>query len=108
MQEVQKRRDELSDIIERNKEIAPLLSPLLEEMIFLEPKLDELKRYPFIRINPDKPWMQKTTPAAKQYKELLQQYVNVVKAVEKSLRSTEEDTSPLLEWLKGCSNVDNR
>lgn len=47
---------------------------------FLEGRLKELKDLPFIRVNPKDPSQQKTTPAAKQYKELLQQYINLVKA----------------------------
>lgn len=47
---------------------------------FLERQLKTLKDMPFIRVNPKDPSQQKTTPAAKQYKELLQQYINLVKA----------------------------
>lgn len=47
---------------------------------FLQKQLTELKRLPFIRVKPDDPTQQKATPASKQYKELLQQYINLVKA----------------------------
>lgn len=47
---------------------------------FLETRLKELKKLPFIRINPKDESQQKATPASKQYKELLQQYINLVKA----------------------------
>lgn len=93
------RRETLLEIVQKNKEIAPVLEPMIEEMLFLEPQLDELKKLPFLRVHPDKPWLQKATPAAKQYKELLQQYINVVKAVQRELQSGEEDTCPLQEWL---------
>ena len=49
---------------------------LIDEIIFVEEQLVYLKTLPFININPKNPMQQKTTPAAKQYKELLQQYNN--------------------------------
>jgi hypothetical protein len=71
---------------------------LLQEKEFLEGQLTELRKLPFIKVDPNNPLRQKTTPAGKQYKELLQQYINVVKALEK-LSINESDTSPLREWL---------
>lgn len=47
---------------------------------FLENRLRELKALPFIRTNPKDESQQKATPASRQYKELLQQYINLVKA----------------------------
>lgn len=49
-------------------------------IIFLENRLRELKELPFLRINPKDKTQQKTTPASKLYKELLQQYINLIKA----------------------------
>ena len=49
---------------------------LIDEIIFIEEKLVELKQLPFIAVNPKNTMQQKVTPAAKQYKELLQQYNN--------------------------------
>lgn len=71
---------------------------LLQEKAFLERHLEELKKLPFIKVNPNNPLQQKSTPAGKQYKELLQQYINLVKALEK-LSADENETSPLREWL---------
>ena len=71
---------------------------LLEEKTFLENRLEELRKLPFIKVNPKNLSQQKTTPAGKQYKELLQQYINLIKALEK-LSENENEISPLREWL---------
>jgi hypothetical protein len=71
---------------------------LLEEKTFLENRLEELRKLPFIKFNPKNPTQQRTTPAGKQYKELLQQYINLIKALEK-LSENENEISPLREWL---------
>lgn len=71
---------------------------LLEEKSFLETRLEELRKLPFIKVNPKNPVQQKTTPAGRQYKELLQQYINLIKALER-LSENEDEISPLREWL---------
>lgn len=79
-----------------------LLEPLIEDVVFLEDKLKELKKYPFIDVNPNKPTMQRTTPAGKQYKELLQQYINCIKVIISAIGSENiEEDSPLRKWVKG-------
>lgn len=86
---------------------------LIDEIVFLESQLRELRQYPFIAINPKNPAQQKPTPAAKQYKELLQQYNNCIKIMlHITGKESEEGTSPLREYLKNmrkgrASNADN-
>lgn len=90
------RREELLRLI--NNEIT--LIPLVDEMLFLEGQLIELKKLPFIKVNPKNPAQQKSTPAQKQYKELLQQYVNVVKTVARISGTDDNDEeSPLRTWM---------
>lgn len=73
---------------------------IIDEIIFLENQLTELKKYPFITINPKNPSQQRPTAAAKQYKEFLQQYANCVKILLSVLgKSDSEETSPLREYL---------
>ena len=73
---------------------------LIDEIIFLEARLMELRQYPFIFVNPKNPAQQKPTAAAKQYKELLQQYNNCIKILLGVLGKSEtEETSPLREYL---------
>lgn len=74
---------------------------LINEIVFLECRLVDLKKYPFIEINPKNPVQQRPTAAAKQYKELLQQYNNCLKimlGVLGKIEATEE--SPLRQYLK--------
>lgn len=75
---------------------------LVEDIAFLEQRLQELRRLPFLRVDPHNPERQRPTPASRQYKELLQQYNNSLKMFCKlcgDLRE-EEAESPLRAWLK--------
>ena len=90
------RKQELLEIIDND----PVLSQLVDEIIFLEKQLIELKKLPFIKVNPKNPAQQKSTPAQKQYKELLQQYTNVIKTVARISGTDENDEeSPLRMWM---------
>ena len=76
---------------------------LIDEIVFIEKQLIEIKKLPFINVNPKNPMQQKATPAAKLYKELLQQYNNSLKLLLKvsgDLDDTAEE-SPLRTWVKG-------
>lgn len=81
------------------------LKPLIEQMVYLEDELENLKKLPKYRVHPNDITKQKLTVAGKLYKEYLQQYINVVKVVVKitGIDETEED-SPLREWLKNNVN----
>lgn len=75
---------------------------LIEEIVFIEEQLIELKKLPFININPKNPMQQKATPAAKQYKELLQQYNNFLRLLLRlsgDLGREPEEESPLRQWV---------
>ena len=74
---------------------------LIDEMLFLEDRLTELKRQPFLSVNPKNPAQQRQTAAAKQYKELLQQYTNCVKILLKITGGAEvEEESPLRTFIR--------
>lgn len=63
------RKEELDDIfkdIEENEK--KLIDPLLQEVIFLEEQMMELKKMPFISVHPKNPSLQRKTEAAKLYK----------------------------------------
>lgn len=95
------REQQLLDMLDDAPDIKALLTPTIEEMTFLESRLDELRKLPFIKVNPNNPTQQKATPAARQYKELLQQYNNCVKMVTVALsRMPHGDSSPLAEFLE--------
>lgn len=73
---------------------------LVDEIVFLESRLTELKKYPFIAVNPKNPVQQRTTYAAKQYKELLQQYNNCIKIMLGVFGKIETaEVSPLRQYL---------
>ena len=94
------RKEELLKVIEHD----PTLSPLIDEVVFLEGRLETLKKLPFLRVNPKNPEQQKSTPAQKQYKELLQQYVNIIRTLIRATGTDEADEeSPLRAWVKSKS-----
>lgn len=80
---------------------------LVEDIAFLEQRLQELRRLPFLRIDPNNPDRQKPTPASRQYKELLQQYNNSLKLFCKMCGDLKEDEaeSPLRAWLKARKDI---
>ena len=90
------RKEELLKIL--NNDITYI--PLVTEMVYLEEQLDELRDLPKIKVHPDDPTKQKTTPAAKLYKEYLQQYTNIVRILMKATGVDEsEEESPLRRWV---------
>lgn len=96
------RRDELLKAVEGNE----ILEPLIERLLFVESQLEKLEKLPMIRVNPKNPEIQKTTPAAKMYKEYLQQYINCLKTIEKAVGTEEtEGESPLRRWIN-ARNLD--
>ena len=90
------RKDELLTAV--NNDV--VLTPLVYEMCHLETQLDMLRELPKIKVSPKDPTKQKATPAAKMYKEYLQQYTNVVKILIKATGTDEnEEESPLRKWM---------
>ena len=83
---------------------------LEEHITFLEKELKALKDLPFLRINPKDNTQQKTTPASKLYKELLQQYINLGKAYEvitkdeNKEKKTSLDIPPAFAKFLTCEN----
>lgn len=74
---------------------------LVDDILFLEGKLEELRKLPFLRTHPKDPTLQKATPAAKLYKEMLQQYNNSLRLLVRIVGAdaqTEEE-SPLRKWM---------
>lgn len=83
--------------------------PLVEEMIYLEKELEKLRNLPKILVNSKDEAKQKPTPAGKMYKEYLQQYINIVKALAKSgADENAEADSPLDKWLKARGKYETR
>ncbi len=97
------RRDELVAIIP--EESLELVKSVVDDVVFLEERLTELKKLPFIEVNSKNPMKQRSTPASKLYKEFLQQYINCIKMIEgviyrdKRLEGDEDEESPLRKWF---------
>ena len=102
------RREELVKLI--GEDSLQLVDEVIDEVIFLEGKLEELKKLPFIQVNPKDASKQRSTPAAKMYKEFLQQYINCIKMIEyviykdKRLEGDDVEESPLRKWFKDYAN----
>ena len=77
-----------------------LIGPLLDEVVFLEERMSELKKMPFVAVHPRHQQIQKSTPAAKQYKECSQSYMNAVRILNGILTKVEPSAADeLMEKL---------
>ena len=109
----------LMDILQRKQDLEKICKSLdetaqkstcelIDHIVFLEKQLAELKQLPFIEVNPKNPMQQRPTAAAKQYKELLQQYNGCIKLLLSAAQKNDgEDTSPLREYLKRIKEEKN-
>lgn len=96
------RREELLKLVNDSNRVTVL--PLIDKMLFLENQLEQLEKLPMIKVNPENPMQQKATPAAKLYKEFLQQYTNVVKVISRATgEENEREESPLRKWVNSRS-----
>ena len=90
------RKEELLKLL--NNDVA--YKPLVTEMVYLEGQLDELRALPKIKVHPTDKSKQKMTPAAKLYKEYLQQYTGIVRILMRATGVDEiEEESPLRKWM---------
>ena len=96
------RLESLKAIFEKvDADKAAVVSPLLPQVVFMEQRLDELRKVPHIRIHPKNPARQEITSAGKQYKELMQSYLNAVKVLQMTLsRYSVEEKDAFDEWLE--------
>ena len=105
MRDYNARKQEVLSLFENVEGFADIVAPMIDETVYIEQRLDELRALPMIRVHPKDPTRQKATEAQKQYKEFLQQYNNYIKTLLGVLKNnTEEDTSPLREWVKANAN----
>lgn len=97
------RKKELMKIVaDSGKEKKDLLLPLINHVVEMEKQLDAISKLPFYKVNPANNTQQKMLPAFKIYKELLQQYNNVIKTIAGAIGQSEsEEESPLRKWVKG-------
>ena len=90
------RKNKLLELIDYD----PVLLPLIDDVIELEKELDYYRSLPKIKVHPKDPSRQKATPAAKLYKECLQQYTNIIRILMRATGTDMEDEeSPLRKWF---------
>lgn len=78
-----------------------VLSPLLQEVEFLERQIEELKKLPHIRVNPKNPEIQKETPAGKSYLRCVSMLNNCVGTILRAAgKNPEKAESPLREYFE--------
>lgn len=99
------RKEELLELVgEENK---ALLLPYVEEVVFIEEQLKELKKGGFVKTHPSNPTIKKRDKdAMRQYKEFFQQYTNAIKTINSIIGADEsEGESPLRQWANKASSV---
>lgn len=96
------RIDELKAIFENvDEDKAKVIQPLLPQVVFMEQRLKELEQLPHLRIHPKDPARQQITAAGKQYKELMQSYLNAIKVLQSTLsRYGVEGQDAFDKWLE--------
>lgn len=98
MNRIEKLKQIFENVDEDKREV---ILPLLDDVIFIESRLAELRKLPMIRVHPKNPERQEVTAAGKQYKEYMQSYLNALKVLQTTLyRAGESGESPLLKALK--------
>lgn len=98
------RKEELLTYLKGKTEEA-FVECLVEEIVFLEEQLNELRKLPFIKVHPENPDIQKATPASKQYISLLAQYNANIRTIARLAGAVDvEEDSPLRAWAKKNAN----
>lgn len=84
-----------------------IVSPLIDELCYVEEQIAELKKQPFIRYHPKNPAIQKITPAARLYKDLLAKETDITRTLCGILKKSESDgeISPLRAYLEQLDNT---
>lgn len=103
------RREELEKLVNKENSGNDIKAgKLIDEIVYLEEQMAELKKLPFIKIHPKNPAIQKATPAAKLYKEMLQQYNNSMRLLLRIAGDLgeAEEISPLRKWVKSRGEMD--
>ena len=102
------RKTELLSLLKGGEQDDIKARRLIDEIVFLEERMEELKRYPFIAVNPKNPALQKPTAASKQYKEFLQQYNNSMRLLLRlsgDIGGEIEEESPLRQWIRSRKDL---
>ena len=83
------------------EEQTKLVDNLIGEVVFLEDRMNSVKGLPFVAVHPHDPQRQRSTAAAKIYKECTQSYMNAVRILLSLLKKSDEDAqNELLKRLE--------
>ena len=95
------RFERLKEIVSKvDADKAEVIEPLLTDIIFMEERLEELRKLPQLRVSPKDNSIQQVTAAGKQYKETMQAYLNALKVVQTTLsRFAVEEDDEFDKWL---------
>ena len=66
-----------------------VIRPLIKEVAYLETEMDRLRKMPHVVVHPKHPEIQKTTPAAREYKTCSQSYMNAIRILLGVLRKAD-------------------
>lgn len=95
------RKEKLYKVIEELDDHIKIVGyTLVDRMLYIEERLIELEKLPFIKIHPDDPTKQKELPARKMYIPLLQQYNLTVKTILKLVGVESDDDEATAEFKK--------
>ena len=96
------RKEEMDEIFRcLDPEKLKLVTPLIDQLIFLEKQIAYLMTLPFIVVKEDEPKKQRATPAYRQYKELSQTYINALKVANGTLGIKDEKVeTPLRKYME--------
>lgn len=67
-----------------------VLEGTVKEIVFMQEKMEQYKKLPFISVHPNNPALQKSTVAAKLYKETSAGYMNAVRILLSALHKVDE------------------
>lgn len=102
--ETEERKKELLGLVTKgNAEDDVRARRLIDEIVFLEERMETLKTVPFIAVDPRNPQRQRATAASKMYKEFLQQYNNSMRLLLRlsgDIGAEAEEESPLRAWAR--------
>lgn len=101
--ERRKELDELFKDIDKNQR--KLVDRLIDEVVFIEAQLSELKKLPLIRVHPKDNSKQEITSSGKLYKDMTATYMNAVRILCSLLnKSGGDDYDPVKEFLEKIKN----
>ena len=73
-----------------------LVDRMIDEVVFYEDKMTELKQLPFIAVNPNNPAQQRRTEASKLYKDVFAGYTNAIRVMLNILRKNNSTDADML------------